>query len=143
MSGDSEHGKLTGSKPGTQSLTRDVLELDHVYEALGHPRRRYLCYTLLENTEWSTTELSTKIAAWEREVPDHKVTDDQRERVYVSLYHTHIPKLVDEGILSFDDASETITPASNAEQVLGALEGMGATLDSEQEQHAREQINDG
>lgn len=57
--------------------------------------------------------------------------------MYVSLYHVHVPKLVDEGVITFDDGSETITPAENAEQVLAVLEGMGASLDSNQETHAR------
>lgn len=40
-----------------------VLEIEAVYEALGHPRRRYLCYTLFEDTEWSLAELASKVAA--------------------------------------------------------------------------------
>ncbi|MUV58028.1 hypothetical protein [Halogeometricum sp. CBA1124] len=123
--------------------SRAVLELDHVYEALGHPRRRYLCYTLLESTEWSLTDLATKIAAWENDVPEGAVTEDQRERVYVSLYHAHVPKLADERVVAFDDASETITFAENAEQVLTALQGMGASLDANQEAHARGEMDEG
>lgn len=122
---------------------REILELDHIYEALGHPRRRYLCYTLLEDTQWTVTELATKIAAWENEIPVQEVTDHQRERVYVSLVHAHIPKLADDDILTFDDVAELISPAENTDQVLAALEGMGATLDSQQETHARDDIDDG
>ncbi|NKE35787.1 hypothetical protein GWG54_08130 [Natronococcus sp. JC468] len=121
---------------------RGILELDHVYEALGHPRRRYLCYTLLEDTEWSLTDLATKLAAWENDRPEHEVTARQRERAYVSLYHAHVPKLVDEGVITFDDASETIAAAENAAQVLAALEGMGASVDSTQETHARSEMDD-
>lgn len=113
-----------------------------MYQALGHPRRRYLCYTLLEDTEWSMTELATKIAAWESDVPDHAVTEDQREEVYVSLYHVHVPKLVDEGVIAFDEATGTITAAEHAQQVLTTLEGMGASLDSRQEAHARGEMNE-
>lgn len=119
----------------------DILELDHVYEALGHSRRRYLCYTLLEDTEWTLDELARKVAAWENDVPEHEVTNYQQEEVYVSLYHAHVPKLVDERVLTFDDATETITTAENAEQVLIALEGMGASLDSNQEVHARSDMD--
>lgn len=119
-----------------------ILELDHVYRALAHPRRRYLCYTLLENTEWSVTALATKIAAWEHGVSEDAVTERDRERVLVSLYHAHIPKLVDDDIVDFDDATETIRPAGNAEQVLAALEAMGGSLDSRQESHARGEIDD-
>ncbi|KZX49593.1 hypothetical protein [Haloarcula sp. K1] len=130
------------ASPETQLPPPDILEIEPVYEALGHSRRRYLCYTLLEATEWSLTDLATKIAAWENDVPDHAVTDDQREEVYVALYHAHVPKLVDEGVITFDEATETITTAEHADQVLAALEGMGASLDSKQETHARSDMDE-
>ncbi|WP_142860662.1 DUF7344 domain-containing protein [Salinigranum halophilum] len=113
-----------------------------MYEALGHARQRYICYTLLEDTEWSLTELATKIAAWENTIPEHEVREDQREAVYVSLYHAHVPKLVDEGVIAYDEATETITTAEHADQVLAALEGIGGSLDSYQETHARSEMND-
>lgn len=127
---------------GELSPPQEILVLDHVYEALGHPRRRYLCYTLLEDTKWALTDLATKIAAWENDISEHAVTNHQRERVYVSLYHAHVPKLVDEGVITFDHVTEMITPAENAEQVLAALKGMGASLDSDQETHARGDMDD-
>lgn len=114
-----------------------VLGLNHVYDALAHPRRRYLCYTLLEETEWSLTELATKIAAWEHEVAEEEVTATQRDNVYISLYHAHVPRLVDDDVITFDEELETTAISDNAEQVLTALNGMGASLDSDQEYHAR------
>lgn len=146
MSEDSQENIETNSEDSIQaddhSLSPDILEIDHVYEALGHPRRRYLCYTLLESQEWSLTDLATKITAWENEIPEYEVTADQREWVYISLYHAHVPKLVDEDIIAFDDRTETISTAENAAQVLTALEGMGASLDSAQEKHARDDMDD-
>lgn len=62
--------------------------------------------------------------------------------MYVSLYHAHVPKLVDEGVITFDDATETITAAENAAQVLTALEGMGASVNNTQETHARSEMDD-
>lgn len=120
-----------------------VLELDPVFAALGHPRRRYLCYTLLEDTQWTLEELARKVAAWETDVPEHAVTPSQQDRAYVSLHHAHVPKLVDEGVISFDEDTETITPGRNAAQVLSALEGVGSSLDSIQERHARSEMDDG
>ncbi len=139
---DEEATSDVSASPDKQLPPSDFLAIEPVYEALGHPRRRYLCYTLLENTEWSMTDLATKIAAWENDVPEHAVTEDQREKVYVSLYHAHVPKLVDEGVITFDESTERITTAEHAEQVLTALEGMGASLDSNQETHARGEMND-
>lgn len=134
-----DHGVLP---TGVDPPPRATLELDHVYEALAHPRRRYLCYALLEESTWSLRELATKVAAREADVADRAVSDEQRDRMYVSLYHAHVPKLVDEGVLAFDEASETVTPAGNAKEVLAALAGLGATLGSDQDQYTHEEMND-
>lgn len=141
-SGDASRSESAAGAPSGQLPPQAVLELDHVYEALAHLRRRYLCYTLLEDTEWSLTDLSTKVAAWEHDVPEREVTDSQRKRVSVSLSHAHVPKLVDVGVVAFDEPTETLTAAENAEPVLSALRGVGASLDASQEAHARGEMDD-
>lgn len=132
----------TDSPPDVNGPPVGVLSIDHVYTALAHPRRRYLCYTLHEATEWTLSELATKIAAWEHDVPEHAVSERQREDVYVSLFHAHVPKLVDEGVITYDPDAETIRAGEHAEQVLAALNGMGASLDAAQETHARQEIDE-
>jgi len=144
MADESRDGSAAGHgySSDTASIPTSILEIDHVYDALGHTRRRYLCYTLLEDTEWTLDELARKIAAWEHDIPTDDVTDQQAEQMYVSLSHAHVPKLVDDGILTFEESTEGITAGQNAQQVLTALEGMGASLDSTQEAHARGERDD-
>ncbi|MCU4752633.1 hypothetical protein OB919_11645 [Halobacteria archaeon AArc-curdl1] len=146
MAGESDPNEEAASdvsaSPENQLPPPEVLEIEAVYQALGHPRRRYLSYTLLEDTMWSLTDLATKIAAWENDIPEHEVTESQREAVYVSLYHAHVPKLVDEGVITFDEATEMITAAEHAEQVMTALEGIGTSLDADQEVHSRSDMDD-
>ncbi|WP_158058686.1 DUF7344 domain-containing protein [Halorussus halophilus] len=125
-----------------RNIPESVLELDHVFEALAHPRRRYLLYTLQEDTNWSLSELATKLAGWENDVPEESVGQEEQSRLYVSLYHSHVPKLVDDRVLRFDSDEETIRPGPNAEQVLAVLEGAGASFDSRQESHARGEYNE-
>jgi hypothetical protein len=116
----------------------EILEMEFVYEALAHPRRRYLCYSLLSNTRWTLTELSTKLVAWEQDVPEEDVADFDRDEMYVSLYHAHVPKLIELDIVEFEDGDEEFVVADeNAVQVLAVLEGAGASLDALQETHAR------
>lgn len=117
----------------------EVLELDFVYEALAHPRRRYLIYSLLSSSRWTLTELATKLVAWERDIPEEDVTELARDEMYVSLFHSHVPKLVDLGIIRFEDSEteEIIVADENVAQVLAVLEGAGASLDDAQESHAR------
>jgi len=119
--------------------SEDILELDFVFEALGHPRRRYLCYSLLSSSRWTLTELATKLVAWEQDIPEDDVTESTRDEMYVSLYHTHIPKLSELAIVRFEDgATEKVIIADrNAVQVLAALEGAGGSVDTSQEAHAK------
>lgn len=117
-------------------ISTAVLDVDYVFEALAHPRRRYLLYTLAAETVWSVRELATKLAAWEQNIPKETVRPDERDKVYISLYHTHIPILEEYSVIIFDAQTETIEAAANAEQVIAALEGVGASIDSEQESHA-------
>ena len=66
--------------------TDPVLELDKVFEALDHPRRRYLLYTLLNvGKEETLPRLAAKIAAWEQNTDVSEVTDEKQQKVHVSL----------------------------------------------------------
>ena len=116
----------------------EVLKMEYVFEALAHPRRRYLIYSLLSSTEWTLRELATKLVAWERDLNEETVTDVDRDEMFASLHHAHIPKLVDHGVIEYHNGEEgIIVAAENAVQVLAALEGLGASVDTDQEAHAR------
>lgn len=122
----------------SDNSTERVLELDEVFTALDHSRRRYLLYTLVnDRSEETLSELATNIVAWEQDKPIEEVTNEERRRVHVSLYHSHIPKLADLNILEYREGEDIIVRARNTEQVKGVLDGAGAELDSRQEDHAQ------
>jgi hypothetical protein len=112
--------------------------MEHVFEALAHPRRRYLIYSLLSSTEWTLRELATKLVAWERGMDEEAVTDFDRDDMFASLFHAHVPKLVDHEVIDYHNGEEgVVVAAANAVQVLAALEGLGTSVDTAQEAHAR------
>lgn len=136
---DSSRGTLnTTGTTDFDNPTESVLELDEVFTALGHPRRRYLVYALANgSTEETLAELAAKIAAWERDKPIADVSDEERDNVHISLYHSHVPKLAGLGILDYHEGEDIVVEALNTEQVQAVLDGAGAELDSRQEAHAR------
>lgn len=82
---------------------------NEVFDILSNPRRRFVLYYLREVD--STVELNTlarAIAAWENEVDESELTDQDRKRVYVSLYQTHIPKLESVGLIEYDRDSGVV-----------------------------------
>ena len=132
-SNDDDNHDTGPSFPMGPEITEDVLYVDYVFDALGHPRRRYICHTLHENTEWSLSNLATKIAAWERDISKEAVSDRHREKVYLSLYHQHIPKLVDADVITYNEFTETLHPAQNTKRVLRALASVDTSLDTVQD----------
>ena len=116
-----------------------ILELDEVFVALGHPRRRYLLYALVNgSTEAPLSDLAANIAAWELDKPASEVTAAEQRDVHISLYHSHVPRLASLGIVDYHEAENVIVRAVNTAQVQAVLEGAGAELDSRQESHARD-----
>lgn len=135
---DTESTSDAESRSRTEAPAIDpaVLDLDHVFGVLDHLRRRHLLCALSTDDERTLRNLATKLAAWERDVDEASVSEALRDQMYVSLYHSHVPKLVEYGVIRFDEQTETIGVSDHTAQVFAVLEGAGASLDSTQSDHA-------
>ena len=93
---------------GTEPLPE--LTADAAFDLLSNARRRYvLCY-VRERGETSVRELSRYTAAWENDVTPPAVSSSQRKRVYTALHQTHLPRLDEYGVVSYDPDRGTVTP---------------------------------
>ena len=102
----------------------DTLTRDAVFDILSSPRRRYVLYYLKrEDGPIQLTKLAEEVAAWENDTTVEELTSQQRKRVYVSLYQTHIPKLDDANIVSYDEDEGTVSLADGADTVETYLSG--------------------
>lgn len=100
------------------STSDTELTQDDVFEILSSPRRRYLLYYLRQRKEpVELTQLAEHVAAWENGVDTDDLTTQERKRVYVSLYQTHVPKLDDAGIVDYDPDSGMVTLTQRAGRV--------------------------
>lgn len=89
---------------------QDELTQDLVFDILSSPRRRYVLYYLRETgAAVALNDLAEQVAAWENETPVDELSDQERKRVYVSLYQTHIPKLDSVGIVEYDQQSGMVS----------------------------------
>ena len=85
------------------------LSQDTVFDVLSNSRRRYVLYYLRQESEpIQLIDLAEHVAAWENETDIESLTDQERKRVYVSLYQTHIPKLADTGVVTYDKEAGTV-----------------------------------
>jgi hypothetical protein len=92
---------------------------DELFEALRTERRRRVVRTIADLGSVELGDLSEIIASQENDCAVAEVTTQQRKRVYVSLYQTHIPKLDDLGVVEAPEGDEPIE----------STEATGAALD--------------
>lgn len=96
--------------------------LDRILGALSHPRRRLLLYYLQESGPVSIEDAAARIAAWERGQPADEIPEGVRETVLTSLYHGHVPKLTEQGIVDYDRRSGAIRFQEPPEELERLLE---------------------
>lgn len=85
------------------------LSTDALFQILGNSRRRFIIRHLYrEQRPVDLKEMAARIAAEEEGTSVEDVTNEERQRVYVSLYQTHLPTLTDSGLVSYDDEQKTL-----------------------------------
>ncbi|WIV67053.1 DUF7344 domain-containing protein [Natrialbaceae archaeon AArc-T1-2] len=101
----------------------DQLSKDVIFELLKNRRRREVLTYLLEADDTVTLgELAEQIAAWENDTDVNALSSDQRKRVYVALYQTHLPKMDDAGIIEYDQDRGLIELSDNADLLMMYLD---------------------
>ena len=107
----------------TDDGDRDRLSKDVIFELLKNRRRREVLTYLLESEGTVTLgELAEQIAAWENDTTVNALSSDQRKRVYVALYQTHLPKMDDAGIIDYDQDRGLIELSDNADLLMMYLD---------------------
>lgn len=89
---------------------------------LSDHRRRFLLYYLRKTTSAEIGEAARRVVAWNRELSPENVPESAREKMEVALYHLHLPKLVEAGLIEYDDRSSTIRFRDAPSDLLNALE---------------------
>jgi hypothetical protein len=117
--GDAEPGAMlprvafatacTRANDATPADGERPLSDEEMFDALCSERRLYVLRHLREvGGEAPLGALVDAVAAMEYGKRPAELTRDERRRVYVSLYQTHLPKLGDRGLVRWDD-DDTVT----------------------------------
>jgi hypothetical protein len=102
---------------GDETLTRDV-----IFDVLSRARRRQVLQLLSSEGPMELTDLAERVAAVENDTTVEDLTKQQRKRVYVSLYQTHIPKMEEAGLVEYDTETKVVSLESRAVEVDRYLE---------------------
>ncbi|MDY6819856.1 MAG: hypothetical protein SVG88_14440 [Halobacteriales archaeon] len=89
---------------------------DEIYSILADRRRRYTIHFLKQREEpVSIRDLAEQVAAWENNKTIQELTSQERKRVYISLYQSHLPSMDKSGLVDYDEQSGMVELGSSLE----------------------------
>lgn len=94
------------------------LALDTVFHLLSHRRRRYVLSCLsAHGPTVALPDVADDVATREYETSIVDIPEEDVLEVYLSLYHTHVPKLVEAGVVSYDQERDLVTREPLADEL--------------------------
>jgi len=93
--------------------------LDTYFRLLSNQRRRHVLDCLQEyRNPMALSDLADEVAVREyetriTEIPAEEVTD-----IYVSLYHVHVPKMQDAGLVEYDQDRDLVSLVDDGEELI-------------------------
>ena len=99
-------------------------ELPEEERLVEHERRRWTLRTLLAFDEPVTLpDLAEEVAIREVDRPITDIPGDRVKEIYLSLYHTHVPKLADAGLVEYEQEADLVALADDPRLEILDLEG--------------------
>lgn len=87
----------------------EELSSQQLYSVIGDRRRRYTVHYLKQQEgEVPVRDLAEQVAAWENGKDTSELSSQERKRVYISLYQSHLPTLAEEGLVEYDEDRKTV-----------------------------------
>jgi len=109
---------LAGTSERTKSGNAGEFSADDVYKVLSYRRRRYAVHHLKQIDEpVSVGDLAEQVSAWENSKPIKDLNSQERKRVYVSLYQSHLPTLAEMGIIEYNDERGIVELADGVKNI--------------------------
>ncbi|MFC6905579.1 DUF7344 domain-containing protein [Halalkalicoccus tibetensis] len=94
------------------------LSKDDTFHILQNERRRRVLQYLSDTKgPVDMRDIAEQVAAWEHDTTVQQLTSDQRQRVYIALYQSHLPKLADFDLITYNRSRGVVERTPVADQV--------------------------
>lgn len=105
MTTDQQIESQPGEDQEVAGASVDELSTDRMFHLLQNERRR-LTLEYLQGTEGvvDMREIVENVAAVEYDTQVKQLSSTERQRVYIALYQSHLPKLADSGVIEYDQS---------------------------------------
>ncbi len=106
------------AESGEETASVETPAEDALYTALSNKRRRYTLHYLKQvDDAVSVRELSEQVAAWENDTAIEELTSQERKRVYIALYQSHLSTMDEEGLIDYDEDAGTVVLSDSMRSV--------------------------
>lgn len=112
-----EHASDSQS-PETQPLSED--EIFHILQT--NRRRAVISYLLDRDGPIKMGDITEYVTARENETTVENISSTQRQRVYIPLYQSHLPKLEEKGLIEYHKPRGIVRPTEKLETFRPYLE---------------------
>jgi hypothetical protein len=100
-----------GPAADTESNEPPELSSDDIFHILQTNRRRdTIRYLLDQDGPVKMRDIAEYVAARENETTVAKLSSNERQRVYIPLYQSHLPKLDEEGVIEYNQPRGIVEP---------------------------------
>jgi len=100
-----------------QEAPEDI-DNDDLYHLLQNKRRRAVIRYLSGREQTvKMRDVAEQVAAWEHDTTVRALTSDQRQRVYIALYQSHLETLEDAGVIDYNKSRGLVDPRPRLEYV--------------------------
>lgn len=117
---DTNPEPTAGDDPRTSGSEEQPTELskDELFHLLQNQRRRQVL-VFLQDTEGEINmrDVAEQVAAWENDTTIDALDSNERQRVYIALYQSHLPKLDDAGVLTYNQQRGIVSRTKLADQL--------------------------
>lgn len=98
-------------RPASAVHASSILQ-DDAFHILQNTRRRATLRYLIEEDreQFAMDAVAEAVAAWEHDTSVAQLSSQERQRVYIALYQSHLPKLDDFDVIDYDTDRGIIEP---------------------------------
>lgn len=101
----------------TELKAHDTLPTDALHGLLAHHRRRHVLVCLDQHDRLALADLADEVAAREHDEPIAEIPEEEVLCIYSSLWHAHVPKLVEANVVEYDQDRDIVSLGANADQL--------------------------
>lgn len=117
---DADDATDAASEGSSQDTALSKDEMFHILQ--NERRRRVLQYLADREGPVNMPDIAEQIAAVEHDTTVQQLTSNQRRRVYIALYQSHLPKLADFGLITYNQSRGIVERTQAADQVMRYLD---------------------